>query len=237
MNKFNKIGLAIGLVLSSSVIAQEVETDLTEKESYAIGLELGKHVSSNIETLDSYDIKYDVKMVLKGVNDRIKNKINPEDNNIDITESESATYIKAINDKIVSQSKLKEQETLSKNEAYLRDNSQKDGVFVTNSGLQYKILKLGKGEKPSSSSTSVTVHYEGTFLNGEVFDSSYKRNSPADFKLNQVIKGWTEGVQLMNVGSVYEFTIPSDLAYGDSGTPRIPAKSTLIFKVELLKIN
>ena len=120
-------------------------------------------------------------------------------------------------------------------EAFLAENSTKDGVITTASGLQYLVLTEGEGPSPSAS-TSVTVHYKGTTLDGKEFDSSYSRNAPATFPLNRVIAGWTEGVQLMNVGAKYRFFIPSDLAYGKRGAGGdIPANATLIFEVELLK--
>ena len=120
-------------------------------------------------------------------------------------------------------------------EAFLAENSTKDGVVTTASGLQYLVLAEGEGPSPSAS-TSVTVHYKGTTLDGKEFDSSYSRNAPATFPLNRVIAGWTEGLQLMNVGAKYRFFIPSDLAYGQRGAGGdIPPNATLIFEVELLK--
>ena len=125
---------------------------------------------------------------------------------------------------------------LSKGKAFLSDNSKREEVLSTESGLQYEILSQGSGPKPTSSST-VEVHYEGTFIDGTQFDSSYKRGESISFPLNRVIKGWTEGLQLMQVGSVYKFYIPSDLAYGSQGKGSIPANSVLIFKIELLGIK
>ncbi|MCD8533279.1 MAG: peptidylprolyl isomerase [Verrucomicrobia bacterium] len=120
---------------------------------------------------------------------------------------------------------------------FLNGNKSNEGVVETASGLQYRIESLGNGPKPSGSS-KVRVHYEGKLLNGTVFDSSYKRNTPAEFPLNRVIAGWTEGLQLLPEGSIATLWIPSDLAYGnrDIGNGLIPGGSTLIFKVELLKI-
>jgi FKBP-type peptidyl-prolyl cis-trans isomerase len=119
---------------------------------------------------------------------------------------------------------------------FLAENAQKAGVLATPSGLQYEIVSEGTGPKPQSSDT-VSVHYEGTLLNGDVFDSSYARNEPTEFALDSVIPGWTEGIQLMSVGGTYRFFIPSGLAYGEQGYGNIiPSNSTLIFKVELLEI-
>ena len=120
---------------------------------------------------------------------------------------------------------------------FLEDNKKRPGVVTTASGLQYEVMKAGTGAKPAATD-QVTVHYEGTLLDGSIFDSSVKRGQPATFPLNRVIPGWTEGVQLMQVGSKYKFFIPSELAYGDQGAGEdIAPHSTLIFEVELLKIN
>lgn len=120
---------------------------------------------------------------------------------------------------------------------YLSDNLTKEGVKSTASGLQYKVLKEGAGPKPSATS-NVTVHYTGKLLAGTVFDSSVERGEPASFRLNQVIAGWTEGLQLMAKGAKYRFFIPAVLAYGEAGSPpKIPGHSTLIFDVELLNFE
>ena len=110
-----------------------------------------------------------------------------------------------------------------------------EGFTMTESGLQYKILRDAQGPKPGPTSI-VKVHYEGKLTNGHIFDSSYERKEPTSFGLNEVIKGWTEGVQLMSVGSMCEFIIPPKLGYGNRELPEIPANSTLIFKIELLEI-
>ncbi len=121
---------------------------------------------------------------------------------------------------------------------FLTQNKTKSGIQTTASGLQYEVLAAGTGAKPKDTD-QVTVHYKGTLLNGKQFDSSYDRGEPATFGLNQVIKGWTEGVQLMPEGSKYRFFIPYHLAYGSRGTPdgSIPPFSTLIFEVELIKVG
>lgn len=119
--------------------------------------------------------------------------------------------------------------------AFLEANKTKDGVKTTSTGLQYKVIEEGAGAKPAASNT-VEVHYRGTHISGAEFDSSYARNQPAQFPLNAVISGWTEGVQLMPEGSKFQFYIPSELAYGERDIPGIPGNSVLIFDVELLKI-
>lgn len=121
--------------------------------------------------------------------------------------------------------------------AFLAENASKEGIISTDSGLQYEIITATEGDKPAASN-NVTVHYKGTTLDGDEFDSSYSRNAPATFPLNRVIAGWTEGVQLMSVGSKYRFFIPSELAYGAQGAGgAIGPHATLIFEVELLSIQ
>ena len=122
------------------------------------------------------------------------------------------------------------------NNSFLAENAKKAGVITTASGLQYQVIKEGTGAKPVATDT-VKVHYEGKLVDGTVFDSSIKRGEPVSFPLNQVIAGWTEGVQLMTVGSKYKFVIPANLAYGEQGGGPIPANSVLTFEVELLEIN
>ena len=120
---------------------------------------------------------------------------------------------------------------------FLEENAKKEGVVTTASGLQYIVMTKGDGAMPKETD-NVTVHYHGTLLDGTVFDSSVERGQPATFPLNGVIKGWTEGVQLMNVGSKFRFFIPSDLAYGERGAGgAIGPNATLIFEVELISIG
>jgi FKBP-type peptidyl-prolyl cis-trans isomerase len=121
---------------------------------------------------------------------------------------------------------------------YLLENAKKEGISTTSSGLQYEVLTTGTGQSPASTD-QVVVHYRGQLLNGVEFDSSYKRDKPAEFKLTQVIAGWTEGLQLMNKGAKYRFYIAPELGYGAGGVPRagIPANAVLIFDVELLEIK
>ncbi|MBR1564945.1 MAG: FKBP-type peptidyl-prolyl cis-trans isomerase [Paludibacteraceae bacterium] len=131
--------------------------------------------------------------------------------------------------------KIKYGDTQAEGELFLEENKKKEGVITTESGLQYEVLKQGKGKKPAATD-KVRVHYHGTLIDGTVFDSSVDRGEPAEFYLNQVIAGWTEGLQLMPEGSKYKFYIPQELGYGSRAAGQIPPFSTLIFEVELLKI-
>jgi FKBP-type peptidyl-prolyl cis-trans isomerase FkpA len=125
---------------------------------------------------------------------------------------------------------------LAEGQKFLADNKLKEGVKTTASGLQYRVLTMGDGARPSATDT-VKVHYRGTLLDGTEFDSSYARNEPISFALNRVIAGWTEGVQLMPTGSKFMFYIAPELAYGEGGGGPIPPNSTLVFEVELLDIE
>jgi FKBP-type peptidyl-prolyl cis-trans isomerase len=137
-------------------------------------------------------------------------------------------------DKLQAKGREKIDAEKAKGKAFLEENKKRPEVTETASGLQYEVLVPGSGEKPTASS-KVTTHYTGSTLDGNVFDSSVRRGQPLSFGLNQVIRGWTEGLQLMPVGSKYKFYIPSDLAYGDGGAGgSIPGGATLVFEVELL---
>ncbi|MEO0452939.1 MAG: FKBP-type peptidyl-prolyl cis-trans isomerase [Verrucomicrobiota bacterium] len=130
-------------------------------------------------------------------------------------------------------------ENLMKGKDFLKENAEKPGIQTTKSGLQYMVIEEGDNSASSPAATdTVVVHYRGTLLDGTEFDSSYKRGQPASFPLNRVIKGWTEGVQLMKPGSKYKFFVPHDLAYGARGAgPKIGPNSTLIFEVELIEVK
>jgi FKBP-type peptidyl-prolyl cis-trans isomerase len=143
----------------------------------------------------------------------------------------------SLQDKLRAFMSQKSSDQLDEGTKFLEENGKRPEVTTTASGLQYEVLTAGTGEKPAGAHSRVTVHYEGRLINGNVFDSSYKRNQPATFGLNQVISGWTEGVQLMPQGSKYRFFIPSELGYGSRGAGSIPPNSTLIFDVELLSVS
>jgi FKBP-type peptidyl-prolyl cis-trans isomerase FklB len=158
-----------------------------------------------------------------------------------LTDDEAQAALKAMQDDLRAKQQAKIQEAAGANkkegEAFLADNKAKEGVVALPSGLQYKILKEGTGPKPAATD-SVVCNYQGTLINGKEFDSSYKRGQPATFPVNGVIKGWTEALQLMPVGSKWQLFIPSELAYGDRGAGAdIGPGATLVFEVELLSIE
>ena len=157
-----------------------------------------------------------------------------------ISMEEAVAALKKLQDKAQQEEEAALQQAGDTNQkagdAFLAANKSKDGVVTTPSGLQYKIITQGTGPTPSATDT-VVCNYRGTLLDGTEFDSSYKRGQPATFPLNQVIKGWTEGVQLMPVGSKYQFYIPAALAYGPRGHASIGPNTTLIFDVELISIQ
>jgi len=162
-----------------------------------------------------------------------------EANETRITQDKAIELINAAFEKLQAGEEEKFLQEGTKNreegEAYMKDNSAKSGVITTASGLQYEVINQGSGPKPGPND-SVRVNYEGSLINGTVFDSSYTRGEPIEFPLGNVIAGWTEGLQLMNEGSTYRFVIPPNLAYGSYGSGPIPPEATLIFKVELLSV-
>lgn len=146
------------------------------------------------------------------------------------------TYQKEQEEKFVQEMQTKAEENKAKGVAFLAENAKKEGVKVTDTGLQYEVLEAGTGKSPKATDV-VEVNYEGKLIDGTVFDSSYERGEPIEFPLNQVIAGWTEGLQMMKEGGKYLFYIPSDIAYGEAGNSGIEPNSTLIFTVELLEVK
>lgn len=199
-----------------------------DKNSYAVGMMLAQNMlSSGIRQLEFDDFVAGVKAVLTGSEPAVSYKEASE-----LLEK----YFAAIEAEQKAEAEAMGAALREEGEVFLKMNAEKEGVVVLPSGLQYKVLNEGAGKKPKATD-KVRCHYEGTLLNGVKFDSSYDRNEPAVFGLNQVIAGWTEGVQLMSEGSKYEFYIPYDLAYGEHGAPgAIPPYATLKFVVELIEV-
>ena len=217
-----RILMAVPAVLITlSVSAETTLTTDKDKFSYSLGLMIGERV------LKQYG-EVDYQILLQGIIAQHQGK----DTLMDM--SEAGRILSEAQEKMNEE---KFAETKSKGKAFLEANAKRDGVTVTASGLQYAVITAADGAKPAATD-SVTVHYRGTLLDGTEFDSSYSRNEPATFALNQVIRGWTEGVQLMNVGSKFKFAISDQLAYGERGAGNsIGPFETLVFEVELLKIN
>ena len=200
-----------------------------DKFSYALGLGIGQQLKQ---------------MGLKGklvINDFAASITDVlEDNDLKVSHQEGQQIVNAFFRELEQKQNAAKAEAgkAAKEEGakFLAENAKKDGVIVTQSGLQYEVLTEGTGKQPKATDT-VRCHYEGRLLDGTIFDSSYKRNAPADFGLQQVIAGWTEGVQLMAEGAKYRFYIPYMLAYGEGGAgAMIPPFATLIFDVELIKV-
>lgn len=200
-----------------------------DKFSYALGLGIGQQLKQMglKDTLVIEDFAASIVDVL-------------QDNDLKVSNQEAQVIVSSFFQKKEEEMKAAQAEAgkaaKKEGEAFLAENAKKEGITVTKSGLQYEVLQEGTGKQPKATDT-VRCHYEGRLLDGTIFDSSYKRNEPADFGLQQVIAGWTEGVQLMSEGSKYRFYIPYMLAYGEGGAgAMIPPFATLIFDVELIKV-
>ena len=193
-----------------------------DKISYALGLSMGQNLmGSGVEKLNYQDLAAGIEDVLTHAQPKISYQEAQQVLN---------TFFQELEQKIAGAAK-------ADGEKFLAENAKREGVKVTESGLQYEILEPSLGQKPKATDT-VRVHYEGTLIDGTVFDSSYKRGESISFTLNGVIKGWTEGLQLMSIGSKYKFFIPYQLAYGERGAGQsIPPYAALIFTVELLGIE
>jgi FKBP-type peptidyl-prolyl cis-trans isomerase len=220
--------LGIALVASSSAFAASQGSKWTESQklSYIFGTRIGEVSKDN-------DVALDMKLVNQGINDVIKGNKRALDK--DEIRSSMATFQKKVMAKRKADLEAERKANAEEGRKFLEANKKKKGVKVTASGLQYRVIKQGKGPKPTASDR-VRVQYRGKLIDGAEFDSSYKRKKPAEFALKQVIKGWTEGLQLMPEGSTYEFYIPAELAYGKNGPPVIGPNRTLIFEVTLLKV-
>jgi len=199
------------------------EENFDKDASYALGMSIGGSLKNSLST---DGIVPNIDEFIKGLKDSLTGKE---------TRFDEYEAMDIINSAFEALSEGKNAEAVQKENAFLAENSRKSGVTITPSGLQYEIVTETNGRKPSSTDT-VRVHYEGRLADGTVFDSSIERGTPAEFPLNGVISGWTEGLQLMGVGSKYIFYVPSELGYGPGGWGPIPPYATLIFNVELLDI-
>jgi FKBP-type peptidyl-prolyl cis-trans isomerase len=227
MKHLIRSGMLIAAVLAAGpAMAAELESD-AQKLGYIIGMDIGGSLKQQGAEIDLDSLFDAIRATYKG-------------EALALTPEEAATIREEFIAKRRAEAEADRQAAAASNAAegdkFLLENRVKEGVVVTDSGLQYKVIEMGDGAKPSASD-KVTVNYRGTLLSGEEFDSSYARNQPVSFQLDQVIPGWTEGLQLMPVGSKFMFYIPPNLAYGPAGGGPIGPNATLIFEVELLGIE
>jgi FKBP-type peptidyl-prolyl cis-trans isomerase FkpA/FKBP-type peptidyl-prolyl cis-trans isomerase FklB len=224
-NRLFAVALA-ATVAAAPALAQELESDM-DRLSYTVGMDIGNSLSEQGMDLD-----------LDLLIDALRASYNGEETLLTREEAlaERDKFMQRRQQELAEQRNLDAQRNLEEGQAFLAQNAERDEVTVTESGLQYRVMTEGDGASPQATD-QVTVHYRGTLLNGTEFDSSYARGELATFALNQVIPGWTEGVQLMQEGAKYEFFIPADLAYGEQGRPGpIGPNATLIFEVELIEV-
>ena len=209
-------------------VCKQVFFNQVDSMSYALGMNVGTGLNKSLKTLPDGKVNLDV--FIKALTSSLKG------DSLLLRDEFANEYL----NKYFTAAKIKEVEAKKgAGEKFLAENKTKEGVNTTASGLQYQVLVPAEGPKPKATD-SVEVHYQGFLLDGTKFDSSVDRGEPITFPLNQVIPGWTEGVQLMSVGSKYKFFVPYTLGYGDQGTPNggpIPGYATLIFEVQLLKIK
>lgn len=212
---------------ASSIQAAELST-VEQKASYAFGIDI-------LNNLKKQGLELDAEAFTQGIKDAASGR-EPRLDAAQRTEAKSQLQ-QQIRDKLLAEQNALAEKNLKAGEDFLKANANKQGVKVTDSGLQYRVIEAGTGKTPKASDTVVT-HYRGTLIDGTEFDSSYSRGAPTSFTLNEVIPGWTEGVQLMSIGSKYRFVIPFDLGYGERGAGgQIGPFETLIFEVELLEIK
>jgi FKBP-type peptidyl-prolyl cis-trans isomerase FklB len=219
-----------GTAAAKSTAAAPALTTRKQKFSYALGMNIGTGYKQG---LDKQGVEFDPALVAAGVKDALlggKTRLTQEQAQAVLTEVKSE-----VGKRMQAEAQAAGSKNKAEGEAFLTANKTKEGVVTLPSGLQYKILTEGKGPKPTASD-SVVCNYRGTLVNGTEFDSSYKRGQPATFGVSQVIKGWTEALQLMPVGSKWQLFIPANLAYGERGPGEIGPDSTLIFEVELMSI-
>lgn len=225
-----KIWVLAACMFAFQANAQQINQNSTleEKVAYSLGYSMGASNTDMFQQLNLEVFIAGFKAALAGQN----SILSPEETMRALTEYGQRNDAKAI-----AELQKMAVENAQQGQAFLAKNAKVAGVKTTKSGLQYQVLKASKGKKPKANS-SVTVHYEGRLLDQTIFDSSIAREQAIKFPLNQVILGWTEGLQLMSVGSKYRFFIPAELAYGETGSgDAIPPNSTLIFDVELLEIH
>ena len=206
--------------------AETLKTEM-EKVSYIIGTQIARNFKTQ-------EIEVNLDSLMMGLKDALEGKT------LVLSQDEMKQVFTRFQQQMRAKQAAKQAkeaaENLAAGTAFLEANKAKEGVKVLPSGLQYKVVTEGTGNTPTADD-KVKTHYRGTLIDGTEFDSSYKRNKPAEFPVKGVIKGWTEALQLMKVGDKWELYIPANLAYGQRGRPNIPANSTLIFEIELLEVT
>ncbi|MCF6288063.1 MAG: FKBP-type peptidyl-prolyl cis-trans isomerase [Proteobacteria bacterium] len=229
--------LLVGTLLATSAsFAAKLDTD-NQKTNYMIGTDVGTYIKKS-------GMDFDSKAFMAGINDAVDGK-DPQ-----LSDEEVKTLREAVQAEQKAAQEIQRKEAMAKLEedkvtnlatgkAFMDKKAKDKGILSTESGILYEVVTQGDGVKPDSANATVVVHYTGTLIDGTKFDSSVDRGQPATFALNQVIKGWTEGLQLMNAGSKYRFYIPPELAYGADARPGSPIgpNSTLIFDVELIEVK
>jgi len=213
--------------------AAVLDTEI-QKQAYGLGASIGMYMQRNLEQQSKLGLDLDKGLIADGFLDSLDGESLLEQEEIQVLLTSLDEQMKTKQQEMTAEAS---ENGIAEGQSFLDENAQREGVQVTSSGIQYEVIVEADGQKPLATDT-VVVHYAGTLLNGEEFDSSIKRGQPAVFPLNRVIRGWTEGVQLMSVGAKYKFTIPSDLAYGPKGNPpTIPGNAVLQFEIELLEIK
>jgi FKBP-type peptidyl-prolyl cis-trans isomerase FklB len=219
----------VGCAAEEAKVAPEVKLDTPKSRiSYTIGVNIGQDFKTQ-------NMDIDTDLLLMGLKDSLTGKESR------LTDEEMASEIQAFQEKMQAKMVAEMEVATAKNqaagEAFLAENAKKDGVVVTESGLQYKVLEPGEGDSPAAADVA-TVHYRGTLIDGKQFDSSYDRGQPATFPVGGVIAGWTEALQLMKPGSKWQLVIPAGLAYGERGAGQdIGPNATLMFDVELISVE
>jgi len=221
-NSFSRLAVTSALALSATTAQADINLeDTQQKVSYSIGILIAGQLANDFDDLD-------LNAFVEGFNQNYNGEATA------ISPQEAMQTVQAYQrDQQVAQNA----NTLAESEAFLAETAQQEGVNITKSGLQYKIIEQGTGVQPQATD-NVTVHYRGTLMNGQEFDSSYARGEPATFPLNGVIAGWTEGLQLMKEGGKFEFYIHPDLGYGERGAGgAIGPNAALVFQGELIKVG
>ncbi|GLS82231.1 FKBP-type peptidyl-prolyl cis-trans isomerase N-terminal domain-containing protein [Paraferrimonas haliotis] len=227
--KFSSIAIATVLTFSASAFAKQPVTDL-EKQSYSLGASIGKSVSHQVYSQVGIGADVDVDFIVSGFVDALKQQTS-------LSNEEIIDYLNQRSEQLNLLAKKRHEEVLAQakqqGEQLLAENKKNSNVVVTDSGLQYEVIKLGDGEKPAPEDI-VTLRYRGELADGTVFEDTMDSETPNHFPILQAFEGWNEGLQLMPVGSTFRFVVPSELAFGENGIRGIPGNSVLVMNVELL---